>query len=248
MTIASGHLQFYREIFAIDGVLSQPFLMLGYQEVVGDDMPPDFRHDDLKQILAARGIHDVSALDPFDPRADLQYDLNLPVPEAEIEKYAVVFDIGCLEHVFDTRQCIENCLRMVKTGGTYVLHTPVSGYFGHGLHVLSPEALTGALRLNGFEVLYERYCTRAGLEVADPSIGGDVLMWIVARKTRRIDEFAVPQQGKWETEYAPAERKSRGERPTLRPPGLKRRAARVALRLLRRLSRAAAALERRLRD
>jgi hypothetical protein len=104
-------------------------------------------------------------------------------------------DIGCLEHVFDTKTSLENCLRMVRPGGFYFLTTPVNGFYEHGLHVFNPEALRKGLTLNGFEVVYERYSDRYGTPLEDPRKGGDVMIWLVGRKTGSFETFACPQQG-----------------------------------------------------
>jgi hypothetical protein len=161
----------------------------------------EFRHPDLIEFLRSRGINEVNVIDLFDPRADKRYDMNEPVPESEHERYGTFIDIGSLEHVFDTRRCIENSLRMVRPGGIYMLMTNVNGVFGHGLHVFSPEALLLALTLNGFEILYHRYCTKDGAPIRDPSRGRDVIIWLVARKSSPLKEFVVPQQGLWEGRY-----------------------------------------------
>jgi len=247
VTIAAHHARYYREIFALPGVLAEPFLMLGHQDTYGR-MPPDMDFPDLPQLLAARGVSQVTTLDPFDPRADARYDLNEPVPDYEAERYAVVLDIGCLEHVFDTRRCLENCLRMAQVGGVYVLHTTVAGYVGHGLHVFNPEALTEALRLNGFEILYEKYCARDGRPLGGPKDARDALIWLVGKKTRHIDEFVVPQQGRWEREYAEggAESTSAAEQPT--SVALKRRAKKYLRTVAGPAIRAAGYLERKLAD
>lgn len=161
----------------------------------------DLRVANLGEFLRNRRIRRVSVLDLFDARAELRYDMNLPVPDSEYEQWGTLIDIGCLEHLFDTRQCLENCMRMVSTGGVYFLHTPVNGYLGHGLHTFNPEGLLGALQLNGFEILYHRYCAKDGTPLKDPSEAPDALIWLVARKTRAIDEFQIPQQGKWYGRY-----------------------------------------------
>ena len=79
MAVLGSHIDFYRRIFELPGFLAGPVLTLGFQDIVGDDLPEDFRGD-LTRLLAARGISDVTTLDLFDGRADLRYDLNLPVP------------------------------------------------------------------------------------------------------------------------------------------------------------------------
>src|SRR6266851_4666489 len=78
-------------------------------------VPKDFQYDSLTDLLISRG-HSTTTLDYFDGRADLRYDMNRPVPEFEHNKYGTLIDIGCLEHLFDTAGCLENCIRMVRRG------------------------------------------------------------------------------------------------------------------------------------
>jgi hypothetical protein len=162
----------------------------------------DLRVPDLVVYLRNRGLREIEVLDLFDPRATLRYDMNQPVPESEHERYGTLVDIGCLEHVFDTRQCLENCLRMVRPGGCYFLHTPVKGFFGHGLHALNPEGVLSALDENGFEIIYHRYCAKDGTPLDDPDAAPDVILWLVGRKLRPLGRFEVPQQGKWRGRYS----------------------------------------------
>lgn len=159
--------------------------------------PPRYHCSSLSELLRKDGVMQIEIIDLFDPRATLRYDMNYAVPTTEHEKYATVIDIGSLEHVFDTRQCFENCLRMVRTGGLYFLHTPVNGFFGHGLHTFNPCALRDGLQLNGFEIEYEKYSTSWGEPVADPSHKEDIILWIVGRKRRAIERFVCPQQERW---------------------------------------------------
>ena len=66
------------------------------------------------QFIQNRGVKDFEVIDLFDSRATLNYDMNEPVPNREHGRYGSLLDIGCLEHVFDTRQCLEN--------GSYAIH------------------------------------------------------------------------------------------------------------------------------
>jgi hypothetical protein len=194
-------------------------LTIGFQVILGKDLPDEFRYDDAKQLLAARGISDVTTIDLFDERADLRYDLNLPVPSSEEERYRTVCDIGTLEHLFDTKQCMENCMRMVRPGGRYFLCTPVRGYYRHGFHTFDPELVIGAYRLNGFDIEYLKYSTGGGVPIDEleevpaglagehasvPPEGsaGRCLIWIVGTKTRSLGQFRIPQQGMWAPHYS----------------------------------------------
>ncbi len=199
--VLQTHVPYYQEIFAIPGFLRDPILCFGYQEFDRGVTLNGESHADLGRYFDARGLREVS-LDLFDPRSELRYDMNDAVPESEHERYGTLIDIGSLEHVFDTRQCFENCLRMLAPGGHYLLHTPVNGYYAHGFHVFNPECLVSALELNGFQVRYQKYSLQSGVPVSDPSGPGDILAWIVARKERSMEKFVCPQQRKWYSRYA----------------------------------------------
>ena len=201
MALLKEHLNFYREIFKIPGIFSSPILTIGVEEITGKNIPNEFRFAGFKELLIARGVKEVTTLDFFDNKADLKIDLNYLVPKKLYGKYNTVIDIGNLEHIFDTRQAIESSLRMVKLGGIYFLHTPVNGYFKHGLHTFSPEGLIKALKLNGFEIIYEKYSTVKGTPINDPSVGKNVILWIVAKKIKEIAKFVIPQQGFWGEYY-----------------------------------------------
>src|SRR5664280_2530900 len=158
------HVPFYKEIFALPDFLRDPILCFGFQEFDLGVTLDGNQYLDLSQYFATMGLHGTS-LDLFDPRSELRYDMNDPVPLNEHERYGTLIDIVSLEHVFDTRQCFENCLRMVAPGGHYLLHTPVNGYYGHGFHVFNPECLLGAFKQNGFRVIYEKYSRVDGTPV-----------------------------------------------------------------------------------
>lgn len=210
------HIHFYRDIFAIPGFLAEPLATIGVQTIGGDDLPAEFDYADAGELLRARGLDDVTTIDYFDEQADLRYDLNLPVPPGEEERYSTVWDVGTLEHLFDTRQCMENCMRMVKPGGHYFLSTPVKGYYRHGFHTFDPELIIGAFRLNGFDIEYLRYSTGRGMPVEELEYAPDMdahvparnipqrcLIWIVGRKTGSLERFQIPQQGMWARHYDP---------------------------------------------
>jgi hypothetical protein len=195
-----GFVPIFREIFALPNFFPEPFLSLGYKDnFTGENFPADFQIADLKDILIVNGLKDIKDVDIFDPRAELKYDLNLPVPAEEYERYRTLMDIGTLEHVFDTRQCLENSLRMVMVGGLYFLVTPVNGYLGHGLHTFNPELILATLKLNRYDVTYLKYSTGEGALIEKPLIGSDVLIWVVAKKLEPLVNFIVPQQEMWNT-------------------------------------------------
>jgi len=200
MAVLQEHLQFFRQMFRVPGFFGNNVATLGVQEIRpkrGQVMPKDFNFKDFTSLLLVRGVKNVDTFDFFDKTAKIKFDFNNKIPSKYYEKYDTFIDIGSLEHIFDTRQAMENCLKMVKVGGLYVLHTPVQGYFRDGFHTFNPDALVGALKVNGFDILYEKYCTMKGTEMEDPQYGRDVNIWVVARKTKKMKDFKIPQQEWW---------------------------------------------------
>lgn len=202
MSIVRPHLQYFREIFKLDVFWKEPFLMIGLPTIVGIDMPWDFSYKNLKDLVENRGLKKVDSLDYYDKKADLKLDLNKATPVKYHNKYKVVADFGTIEHIFDTRRCLENYLRMTSVQGIVVLNTAVNGYFGHGLHVFNPEGLIEALKINNFEVIYQKYTSSTGIEVEDPSIKKNILIWVVAKKIKPMKKFVVPQQKMWKKYYS----------------------------------------------
>jgi hypothetical protein len=114
--------------------------------------------------------------------------------------FATVLDYGCIEHIFDTKTVVENCMRMAKVGGLYAVHTPVRNFAWHGLHTFSPEMIPSVFKVNGFQLIYERYTTSSGIDVdiyGEESV--DTIGWYVGRKTESIKYFTSPEQNR----YAP---------------------------------------------
>jgi SAM-dependent methyltransferase len=165
------------------------------------DVPKEFNQASLHEILPKFGVTSITTLDLFDPRAELRHDMNLPVPTEYHDRFSTVIDIGNLEHVFDTKQCLTNMFRMLREGGHFLLHTPCSGYFNHGLHTFSPECILQAFERNGFEIVYLAYSTPTGVKLQRPTRACEAILWVVGRKVRAFGEFECPQQGRWEARY-----------------------------------------------
>lgn len=70
---------------------------------------------------------------------DYVFDLNRPVPEEMNEQFTCLIDGGTMEHVFHVPQLIQNCFRMLKTGGFYICMVPTNNFNGHGLYQFSPD-------------------------------------------------------------------------------------------------------------
>ena len=210
MAILKEHLKFYKEIFKIPNFFSEPLLTIGVQEIRGDNLPKEFDFKSFDEFLISKRIKNFDTLDFFDGKATCKQDLNLPIPKNLKNKYNTLIDIGSLEHIFDTKQVLINYTQMVRVGGLFFLHTPINGYFKHGLYTFNPDMLIGALKQNGFKIIYKKYSTVKGTTIKDPLLGKNVILWLVAKKINNIDKFVIPQEEQYYSdEYWKADWKKR---------------------------------------
>ncbi len=202
MAIFNPVMKIFSEILALPDFIKSPFLCLGVQDIEKSDIPgviPDeFKFDTVGDLLRNKGI-EVYELDPFDNRAKMKNNLNYPVNEVLYEMFSTVLDYGCIEHIFDTKTVIENCMRMLKVGGLYAIHTPVRNYADHGLHTFSTELFPRVFEANGFSLIYERYTTDTGRDIdIKEKENVDVLGWFVGKKTKSLIHFKVPEQKRYD--------------------------------------------------
>lgn len=211
MAIFNPVMKIFSEMMALPNFMRSRFLCLGVQDIEQSDIegviPDEFKFKTFGDLVRARGII-VDELDPFDARANIPLNLNYPIynhlrfdenydVRTHEEYYATVLDYGCIEHIFDTRMVIENCMRMVEVGGIYAVHTPVRNFANHGLHTFSQEVFPRAMEANGFEILFERYTTSSGWDIiADEN--QDVIGWYAGKKMQPIIDFKIPEQGRYE--------------------------------------------------
>jgi hypothetical protein len=86
------------------------------------------------------GAEKVDSVDYCDYEgATIIHDMNTPINEQLKNKYSLVYDGGCLEHIFNFSMAIKNCMDMVKPKGLLILETPANNFFGHGFYQFSPE-------------------------------------------------------------------------------------------------------------
>ena len=211
MAMTGAHDLYFDEMFALADFLMDPVRIIGVQEIYG--IRPRWpqltwaedgtKNATMRELLLSKDLLDVKELDFHDPRAELQWDLNEPVPKEWWKSAHTLIDIGSIEHISRSNQVLENYLRMTILGGLIVIQTPVKGFCGHGLHTFSPEFLIETLKLNGCEVIYEKYSTDGVVEV---QVSMDdtgkwtfpdcehVLMWLVVRKFAKTNDYKVIQQ------------------------------------------------------
>jgi hypothetical protein len=67
------------------------------------------------------------------------HDLNYEISKKYYEKFDVLIDGGCLEHIFNVPAALNNYKNLVKVGGDIFISTMANNHMGHGFYQFSPE-------------------------------------------------------------------------------------------------------------
>ena len=112
------------------------------------------KNTNIQTIFKLLGASKVSVCDASDYESpDFQLDLNYPVAEQYKNKFDVIFDVGTLEHVFDTPTALWNFISMLKVNGVLYIGVPSSNAIDHGFYSFSPGLFYDYFNANGLEVL-----------------------------------------------------------------------------------------------
>lgn len=126
------------------------------------------------------------------------YPIDITAIGPDLPKtFGTVFDLGTLEHVWNTHAAYINAADCVRRDGFFLGQTPVAGWEGHGIHVTSAWAVQDFFALNGFKLLDVWYTTQAGapyIESIKRNCGKSILMWYVAQRATIVDEWRAPSQ------------------------------------------------------
>jgi hypothetical protein len=102
----------------------------------------DYRNEKYCEPLLLK-FYGASAVDSVDNSAfdgaPIIHDMNLTLPSNLEASYDTVIDGGCLEHIYNLPQALQNCSRLCKPGGQILHILPANNFCGHGFWQFSPE-------------------------------------------------------------------------------------------------------------
>lgn len=176
---------------------------------------PMHMHD----LFRMMNFTEVASLDAFDAdNPTILHDMNKPVPEQYVGKYDVVFDIGSMEHVFDVKSFVANCVAMTREGGTLVIYDALMGWHNECFYNFQTPFFFDVFKANGFEDIsvylnyfpkYHDFGDRKTVwlrfEYGDrvrfrkPNYNTHVLF--VSKRAKALPEFKVPMQGYYAEYY-----------------------------------------------
>ena len=110
----------------------------------------------LSKVLTAKffkslGYAAYSELDIAD-RADIIWDLNVPVSPTLHNRFDLIWDTGTVEHIMNIGQALESMILMTKVGGKIVHTQGIGDQTNAGYWTFSPNFFVDFYPANGFRV------------------------------------------------------------------------------------------------
>ena len=148
--------------------------------------------------------------------ADIIEDLNVPIKKKYYNNFNLIYDGGSLEHVFNISEGLQNLNKMLKPNG-YIMHLlPCNNYIDHGFYSISPTLLRDFYIQNNY-IIIENYLVKQKFDLSKNSVwevynyehekikyydkwnwrNNRMLVWIVAKKIKKINKFNYPTQSKY---------------------------------------------------
>ncbi len=134
----------------------------------------------------------------MDGRSDIHADLGSDTFATEVGSalYETVFDLGTLEHVWDTHQAYVNAASLVNLGGYFLGQAPVAGWENHAVHITDWRFILMFFKFNGFTIAEWWLTTANGapMDTVQRNGGKSALLWYAARRIERVKEWKKPSQ------------------------------------------------------
>lgn len=150
--------------------------------------------------------YELTAIDIFPGRGkEVVHDLSTPVPEELHNQFDLVFDIVS-NQVLDIKQCMDNCVNLVRPGGAIIHITPVT-MVNQGFYSCSPTLYFDYYSARGFTDIrithpvgtysVEKYATLNTLYRVR-NIPEDTFNFVVTFKPDQVTEPLNLVQGKFQ--------------------------------------------------
>jgi len=167
------------------------------------------------------GVDSIETMDVSNyEHADIIHDLNTKVPKKLEERYDAIFDFGTTEHIFNTKQVLDNYNLMLKPNGRILHGLPTSNRIGHGFYMFSPELFYDYYLANKFvdahaylvennrgdpsfvkwKLFDYKYETYKNILSSYKSVNG-IGTFFSAKKTAQSTIGVIPQQGQFKNKH-----------------------------------------------
>jgi len=109
-----------------------------------------------KAFYKLLGAQEYSSIDLNGEQGSIRHDLNLPLEDARYyNKYDLVTDLGCNEHIFNIAEAYRTMHRLCKVNGYIVIDQTV--FIGNGFYRYDSSFFELLAAANNYRVLYSSY-------------------------------------------------------------------------------------------
>jgi SAM-dependent methyltransferase len=150
--------------------------------------------------ISEQDFFKISDYRTIDPDGGTYTDLTADLSSL-YNSFGTVFNLGTIEHIWDSHTAWSNSLKIVKPGGFFIGVSPVYGYYNHGIHITDPFFILSFIEKNKFTLLDYYFTNIDGDEIenvndaiAEKKPTKNILLWYAAKKESVIDEIQIPTQ------------------------------------------------------
>lgn len=125
----------------------------GVAIMLGDQIPTAYCGEPTAAlVMASLGYSKTVDID-YNGKAEVNHDLNHPIPQFLHDAGDLLFDGGVLEHVCNIGQALESIVRIMRLDGVVVMANPIN-CFGESYYGIDPMCYRDFFTLNGFRELH----------------------------------------------------------------------------------------------
>ena len=139
------------------------FFIEDRQQIMLSDFREDYCNNLSREFGNSPGVLGIEALDLIDPGFDTRFSKHLG-------KYDTVFALNVLEHIADDVRALNNCYKLLASGGQVVILVPSYGKLYNGFdrelghfRRYTKSSLSRVFALTEFQVIHKQYFNFIGI-------------------------------------------------------------------------------------
>jgi len=200
--------------------LKQLFVNAGLKSDLVDEYPninnwPERPRCSAKYFYESLGIKEYQCMDINGDYGAIAHDLNKPFEDkSKFNKFDIVTDHGCSEHIFNIAECYKTMHNLTKPGGYIIVAQHILNRENHSYFLFDESFIEGIAAANRYKVIYNSYVLNVNAKTQNGSgcefhiprnktlfnaldftKSPHLSIYGVLQKTKE-DEFKIPYQGK----------------------------------------------------
>jgi hypothetical protein len=131
---------------------------------LGDQIPTEYTgFKTARELFLTNGYSTFYDID-YNGKAEVNHDLNFPIPAQQHNTASLLFDGGVLEHVTNIGCALQSIVKILQLNGVLIMANPVNCY-GRSYYGISPMLQRDFFEANGFRTLHQVLYWRTNLRI-----------------------------------------------------------------------------------